>query len=139
MSEPARSVRAVCELAGAPSASAINSGKVATPRDGAARNEHGRSAEVADRREVARHLDREIGGRSGERHKRRESGDEKRVTIGHGTGCHAGRNGAASPRLVDGQDLLAQTWVSRSAMIRKVTSMALPGPELVMIFTGRAG
>ena len=89
--------------------------------------------------EVARHLDREIGGRSRERHERRESGDEERVTIGRGSGCHAGRNGAASTRLVDRQDPLAPDLGQPIGDNPQGDVDGAAGPESVMIFTGRVG
>lgn len=105
--EPAGSVAAVDEFA-RPAAGKLNQfcqRRHAERRNG--RNEHGRSAEVTDRGKVARHFNREIGGRPRQRHKRRESGDEKRIAVGGGTRSDARRNGAASTRLVDRQDLLA--------------------------------
>jgi hypothetical protein len=67
----------------------------------------GSAAHEADRREIARHLDRQVGGGARRRHEGRERRDEQRVAIGRRAGRQPRRDRAAGARLVNRQRLLA--------------------------------
>jgi hypothetical protein len=69
--------------------------------------EHRLLADEADRREVARHFERQVGLQPGKRHERRGGGHVERVAVGSGGRARARRHRAAGARLVEHHDLLA--------------------------------
>ena len=75
------------------------------PRRGG--EEHRRAAEIADRHDVARHLDRQVVGRAGQGGEGRERERGERVAVRRRGRGGARRERAAGARLVDDHRLLA--------------------------------
>ncbi len=107
MSEPAATVGAVDELTGAPLGERDQLGKRRDAEPGGGRDEHRCAAEEADRRKVARDLDRQVGGGACWRHEGRERGNKQRVTIGRRAPRKPNRNRAAGAGLIDREHLLS--------------------------------
>ena len=107
MREPAAAVGAVDELAWALLGDRDQLGQRGRAKPGRGRDEHRRAAEEADRREVTRHLDRQIGGGARRCHESRERGNEQRVAVGRRACRKPRRYCATGTRLIDRQHLLA--------------------------------
>ena len=121
-------------------ASAISSASVLTPRSRLDRDHHRMIADIADRHEVAHHIDREVGLQLRQRDEIRGERHVERVAVARGVAATALMATApAPPGWLMTSTCWPQSLVSPSARTRVQTSGLAPGPTGDTILTGPVG
>ena len=120
-------------------ARAMRSESFATPRAAIDRHKHRILGCEPDGDKIARHADRQIGGRAWQRYEGGQDWHVQRVSIGRRIGGNPRSDAAAGVGTIDCNDLLGQIRPSRSAMSRSTTSGVLPAADSAIMVTGLLG